>query len=101
MITSVDMFIFQVSPLLTASVVVSQSGRCLANKMVSLAVSFFNLVITSVTGIPMKVSDPSFYSLHTANSIADRWLERSSVRSESVRSESVRSESVRSESVRS
>lgn len=33
---------------------VTDSGRTLANKMVALAVKFFNLVITSVTGIPMK-----------------------------------------------
>lgn len=41
--------------MLSVSVVTSDSGRALANRMVSLAVKFFNLVITSVTGIPMKV----------------------------------------------
>ena len=45
------------SPNLSVTVVVSESGRKLANKMVALAVNFFNLVITSVTGIPMKVSN--------------------------------------------
>ncbi|XP_067933440.1 integrator complex subunit 13-like [Watersipora subatra] len=45
---------FEVSASLSITVMVSPSGRSLANKMVALAVNFFNLVITSVTGIPMK-----------------------------------------------
>ena len=52
-----NILILQVSPNLSVTVVVSESGRKLANKMVALAVNFFNLVITSVTGIPMKVSN--------------------------------------------
>ena len=48
-------FFTQISSQLSVSVVTSDSGRTLANRMVSLAVKFFNLVITSVTGIPMKV----------------------------------------------
>ena len=51
-------FFTQISSQLSVSVVTSDSGRTLANRMVSLAVKFFNLVITSVTGIPMKVGGP-------------------------------------------
>ena len=55
-------FFTQISSQLSVSVFTSDSGRTLANRMVSLAVKFFNLVITSVTGIPMKVrGQPEHY----------------------------------------
>ena len=51
-------FFTQISSQLSVSVVTSDSGRTLANRMVSLAVKFYKLVIKSDTGIPKKVGGP-------------------------------------------
>lgn len=48
--------LYSVSSRLSVSVEVSPSGSTLAKNLVAQATKFFNLVITSVTGIPMKVS---------------------------------------------
>ncbi|CAH1782512.1 unnamed protein product [Owenia fusiformis] len=44
----------EVSPVLSSEVLVSQSGRYMAVKLIQLAVKFFDLCLTTVTGIPMK-----------------------------------------------